>query len=184
MQNILEIPEIRDSIWTVSVQDYHKLIELEIVPIKTELIEGVIIKKMTKGEEHLYYSDVFYEFLREAKPSGTIIRKEAPIILKNSEPEPDISILNGTLKDYRYQKPTTAILVVEISKTSLSYDKSKLALYAEAGVENYWIVDIKNKLVEIYTQAVDKEYLHKEIKRVHDSINIFGSKLLLSEVFD
>lgn len=61
--------------------------------------------------------------------------EDQPLTLRDSEPEPDIVVVRGTVEDYRIQHPSTAALVVEIAISSLGLDHGKIALYAEAGVE-------------------------------------------------
>jgi Uma2 family endonuclease len=84
---------------------------------------------------------------------GFWVRKEAPLTLSDSEPEPDISVVPGKRSDYWAGHPTTAILVVEVAVSSTEIDREKGALYAEAGVSEYWIVLVQEGAVEVHTRA-------------------------------
>ena len=66
--------------------------------------------------------------------------KEDPLTLADSEPEPDLAVIDGKIKDYDYIRVTTARLVIEVSVSSLALDRAKAAIYAAAGIPEYWIV--------------------------------------------
>lgn len=180
---VLENPEVRKLVSTISVEEYHRLNESGVLSQKTELIEGVILDKMTKSPDHGYFSDLFFEKLSKIKPSDSIIRCEKPLTLKRSEPEPDITIIKGSLQDFRKSNPQTALLVVEIAKTSIGYDREKIAIYAEAQVENYWIVDLNKKQVESYSKPTSGDYTIKILYNSNDHIPIFDSEIDLKEIF-
>jgi Uma2 family endonuclease len=72
-----------------------------------------------------------------------------------SEPEPDVSVVTGSLEDYTSAHPTTALLVVEVSDSTLSYDRNrKASLYARAGIADYWIVNVVDSQLEVRRQPV------------------------------
>lgn len=82
---------------------------------------------------------------------GWLVRAHAPLALgRRSRPEPDISVVRGTARDFWDHAPATAALVVEISDTSLHLDRGrKSAIYAGAGIAEYWIVNLIGMVVEI-----------------------------------
>ena len=84
---------------------------------------------------------------------GYYIRPEKPLVLPDdSEPEPDIVGLRGRPRDYRRQYPThqEALLVLEVSRATLAYDQGeKASLYAEAGIEDYWILNLRDRQLEV-----------------------------------
>jgi Uma2 family endonuclease len=182
--SILELEDVRNLVHVFSVEEYHKLLDAGLVPVKTELIEGVIVRKITKGDDHVYFCNLLYDALRAILPSGFFVSKEDPISLSNSEPEPDISIIQGSHKDYRNKKPVTAFLIVEVAKSSLGYDRRKIPLYAAAEVEHYWIVDIDNKRIETYTRPQGNDYLSMELKTAKDVIHLFDKEISLSVLFE
>ena len=78
------------------------------------------------------------------------MRQEASLLLGDSVPEPDVAVVRGEEKEFRLAHPTTAALIVEVAVTSLAADREKAALYAEAGVGEYWIVVAGAGQVEAY----------------------------------
>ena len=76
----------------------------------------------------------------------------APVSLDDeSEPEPDLAIVPGGLRDYLHEHPARPVLAVEIADSSLSFDRRrKGSLYARAGIEDYWIVNLVNRVLEVY----------------------------------
>ncbi|HMW08118.1 MAG TPA: Uma2 family endonuclease [Leptospiraceae bacterium] len=180
---VLENPEVRKLFSTVSVEKYMQMIGLGVIPENTELIEGVIVHKMTKGPDHSYFSDILFDALSKIKPMHTIIRSEKPLTLLRTVPEPDISIISGSLEDFRNANPTTALLVVEIAKTSLNYDREKIPIYAEAKIENYWIVNLSKQQIETYQNPNGDDYSNKITYSAQDIISIFGKEIHLKEIF-
>ena len=77
--------------------------------------------------------------------------------------------------DYRETSPKTARLVIEISISSLQYDREKARAYASGNVDEYWIVDTKAQKIEVFTQAKGNEYIDKKIYKFSDIIPIFES---------
>jgi len=127
---------------------------------RAELIEGVIIEKMGKSPLHTRLSHRLFEILRTRLGDGFWVRLEAPLSLKAqlSEPEPDLSVVAGSDHDYAVSHPSTALLVVEISVSSIEADRGMAGLYAAAGVEEYWIVRGREEIVEVYTCPTSTGY--------------------------
>ena len=85
------------------------------------------------------------------RPQGPVIRGEY------SEPEPDLSVVRGAPDDFE-DHPSTVLLVVEVSKTSLSLDtKKKQSLYASMGVPDYWVLDLENRQLLVFRQPISDE---------------------------
>lgn len=171
--------ELESAIFPISQEVYHKLLKSGEISEKTELMEGIIIKKMTKGTLHVYYLIHLQEKLQSMIPTGYFMRVEAPLNLGESELEPDISVVKGNKKDFIYNHPNSASLVIEISDSSLTIDRKKLAVYARAGIENCWILDINNKRMEAYSQPSKNEYLMSRIYNSGETVSSpFGEFLL------
>jgi Uma2 family endonuclease len=180
---ILENPEIRKSIAPISIECYHKIINADPAYEKTELFEGMVITKMTKGYSHNYFSDLLIQFLTPIVPPNTFLRSEKPITVGNSEPEPDISIVSGKISDYRYKNPETALFIAEIAHSSLEYDRQKKIIYSRAGVPIYWIVNVEGECIEVYNTIVDGTYQNKTIYTKEDTIPILNTFLDLKVFF-
>ena len=95
-------------------------------------------------------------------PEGFSVRQDQPITLKDSEPEPDVSIVLGPESDYWDQHPTTAMLLIEVAITTPNLDREKAALYAEAGVQGYWIVLPRERKIEVHRQPQGEGFAEKE----------------------
>jgi Uma2 family endonuclease len=120
---------------------------------RVELMEGEVIERSPLSPRHVASTDRLYRLLREVVPDGYWVRLQAPLSLGDSEPEPDVSVVQGSPDDYEEAHPTTAALVIEVSDTSLLYDRTfKQSLYAKAGIPEYWIVNLKDSQVEVYPE--------------------------------
>jgi Uma2 family endonuclease len=100
-----------------------------------------------------------YDLIRPQVPPGFWLRKEEPVTLRDSEPEPDLSLVRGTRADFAARHPATASLVIEIAVTSAAEDRSLASLYAEAGVEEYWIVLPIERRIEVCRRPESGAYL-------------------------
>ena len=119
---------------------------------RLELIEGELIEMSPMSSKHgMVISKVQRALLRIAA-IGHLIVTQTPLDLGAlSEPQPDVMICTGTEDDYMESPPTHALLVVEVADSSLRYDRGqKASLYAKAGIEDYWIINLKDGTLEVY----------------------------------
>ncbi|MCS6919472.1 MAG: Uma2 family endonuclease [Fimbriimonadales bacterium] len=125
-----------------------------------ELIEGDIYETAPVGPEHGYTVDVVTQTLTpHSKPGAYYVRIQNPLRLDESEPVPDVSVVPGKPEDYLHALPTTALLVIEVADTSLERDRTKkLALYARHQIPEYWIVNLSERVVEVYREPQGEEY--------------------------
>jgi Uma2 family endonuclease len=133
--------------------EYERLVETGVFddqPI--ELIGGHLIVAEPKGAYHSTAVGNTDDALRSVLPSGWIVRNQDPIALDDdSEPEPDIAVVRGSRPDYREDHPDRVALVIEVAESSLAFDRSqKASLYARGGVEDYWIVNVVDGVLEVY----------------------------------
>jgi len=156
---ILENAEIRQRVAPVTIERYHRMIELGLFdqwPV--ELVNGVIVEKMSKSEMHLFLVQFLFRALTNFCPEDRfLVRKEDPLTIGDSEPEPDISVVLGTLNDFRHKKPTTAQFVIEVAISSLALDRAKAAEYGKAGVPEVWIVVPEEHRTEVYRRSTNGE---------------------------
>ncbi len=142
-------------------EQFHKLGELGFFDDdqKYELLEGDIYPMPPEEPEHAgISSDIAYQFIRRG---ATVwhARIEKPLRLGDSEPIPDIAIVPGRTRNYLAQHPTTALLIIESAHTSLPRDRTrKLAIYAQAGIPEYWIVNQQDRRLEVYREPAGSEY--------------------------
>jgi Uma2 family endonuclease len=93
--------------------------------------------------------------VRAAFASGWDVRGQLPVALdEESEPEPDVSVVPGSFRDYPHAHPAGAVLVVEVADSSLALDRGeKAGLYARARVPEYWIVNLMGHALEVYRDS-------------------------------
>jgi Uma2 family endonuclease len=122
---------------------------------RVELIDGYLVKKMGKNPPHSWTATVMLKSLEPILPLGWTWRHEQPVqIPEFDEPEPDIAIVRGTDDDSkrRIPKPSDVALLVEVSETTLERDRGeKLLAYAKGRIPIYWIVNLVDRQVEVYS---------------------------------
>lgn len=140
-----------------SVDDYHAMADAGILeegaPI--ELLEGWLVPKMTKNPPHEFALTTLWHLFNQMLPGTHLMRGQSPITCGTSEPEPVISIVRGSPRNYVDQHPFPAdvALVVEVAEASLkSARTTKKRTYAEASIIEYWIVNLIDRQIEVYTQ--------------------------------
>jgi Uma2 family endonuclease len=121
---------------------------------RVELIEGEVLQMAPQGPTHSTGTCTTQDTLRDAFGPGFYVRHQLPLSLgQASDPEPDLAVVRGSSRDYRTAHPTTALLVVEVADTTLAFDRQKKAsLYARAGIQDYWIVNIPEQVVEVHRE--------------------------------
>lgn len=150
MVAILDIPEVRARVSRVSVAEYHRIGESG-ERRRTELIRGIVIEKISKSPLHSSISTRLNKLVLRLAPDGYIVRKEEPLTLLDSEPEPDIAVVAAREgEEFATEHPHTAELVIEVAVTSAALDRANASLYAEAGVQEYWIVLGASRAIEVY----------------------------------
>ena len=121
---------------------------------RLELIEGEIVQMSPQGSQHATGVTLVENTLRTVFGKNYVVRVQMPLAISSgSEPEPDIAIVTGAPRDYCKEHPTTAELVIEIADTTLTYDRTKkTAMYAQAGIQEYWILNLLDRQLEVYRQ--------------------------------
>ena len=117
-----------------------------------ELLGGQLIVAEPQSDRHYTAIQALDEALRTAFGPGWTVRTQGPIALDDeSEPEPDVAVVRGTFRDYATGHPSRPVLIVEVSLSSLALDRAyKSSLYARAGLADYWIVNLIDRVVEVY----------------------------------
>ncbi|MBL1175569.1 Uma2 family endonuclease [Pantanalinema sp. GBBB05] len=141
-----------------TVDDYHRLIELGFIKEgdRIELIRGELVQMVAKGTSH---SSCNTRLLYELLPllgDRAIVRHQDPVTLpRHSEPEPDFAIVKVRSDRYRsaHPQPKDILLIIEVSDSTLTYDQTtKLSVYAEHQIPDYWIVNLVANQLECYSQ--------------------------------
>jgi Uma2 family endonuclease len=102
----------------------------------------------------------------------------------NSEPQPDLAIIKGSEDDYTESHPNTALWVIEISNSTLNLDRKKINSYAKAGIPVYWIIDLVNNQIEVYSNLSQGQYLENKSYGAQDNVDlpVLDGEIMLSEL--
>jgi Uma2 family endonuclease len=120
---------------------------------RVELIDGEIVQMAPQKDLHAVIIGLASRAARAAFGASVWVREQLPLrIGEYSEPEPDVSVVSGDPRDYiGSDHPATALLVIEVSDTTLRFDQQrKASLYASAGIGEYWIINVKTRQLEVY----------------------------------
>src|SRR5262245_36671009 len=133
--------------------EYDRLVELGVFegdPV--ELIGGHLVVAEPQYPYHASAISAVDYALRSVLPPGWVVRLQAPISLDDeSEPEPDLAVVPGRPADYRHAHPARPVLVIEVAESSVAFDRvHKGSLYARAEIQDYWIVDLVDRVLEVY----------------------------------
>ena len=155
-------------------EEFHRLDEEGFFPPdkRVELINGVVYEMPTQDSWHASTIQAAQEELRQVFVDGCHLRNQMPLALDLcSEPVPDLAIVTGHWRDYRSAHPTTAVLVVEVSASSVRFDREeKRLLYATAGLPEYWILYVKTKQLEVMREPQDGDYRSRVILKPGDTV--------------
>ena len=141
-----------------TIDEYHRLADLGFLTEndRVELIRGEIMQMAAKGTAHTNCCRDLLEELAGLLVGRAKLQCQDPIVLpSNSEPEPDFAILRSRADNYRFALPNAddVLLVIEIADSTLKYDReTKVPLYAEAGIPDYWIFNLIENHLEAYSE--------------------------------
>ncbi len=151
---------VRTKLWTR--EEYDRLVAAGAFhPMaRLQLVQGEIVEMAPQSAEHATAVRRLQKALETVFGDGYDVRPQLPLALSDeSEPEPDVTVVEGSLEDFRHQHPTRAILIVEIADSTLSFDKKrKHAMYAAAGVPEYWILNLVDGVLEVYRAPRESTY--------------------------
>jgi len=135
-------------------REYDRLIELGVLhedePI--ELLAGRLVVREPQRTPHATATQLAADALRAAFGVGWSVRVQLPVALDDeSEHEPDVAVVPGAPRDYLREHPSAPVLVVEVAHDSLRADRTlKARLYARAGIADYWIVNLVDRVLEVH----------------------------------
>jgi Uma2 family endonuclease len=157
-------------------EEYHRAADLGLFrpEERLELLDGEIIARMTQNEPHAAVAAHAARILAQLFGPDHHTRTHSPIVLNGrSEPEPDVIVVPGTEFDYlsRHPGPTDLRLVVEVSDTTLRYDRGrKGTAYARAGIVEYWIVNLPDRQLEVHRDPSGARYRSVTVYREQDAV--------------
>ncbi|MEG5036580.1 Uma2 family endonuclease [Microcoleus sp. AT3-D2] len=157
VESVAAIPN--DLILRLSIEQYHAIIQAGILTDddSVELLEGWLVFKMPKNPPHRVTTRLVRTALENILPAGWYVDSQEPITLSNSEPEPDIVVVRGDTRQYldRHPGAEDIALIIEVSDTTLQRDRTvKKRIYARAGISIYWIVNLVEEQIEVYSQPL------------------------------
>jgi Uma2 family endonuclease len=142
-----------------TVDEYEQMTDIGILNEnhRVELIRGEIIEKMAIGDQHAARVNKLNRLVGRTLGDAALVSIQNPIRLPDSEPEPDVALLRPQEDYYASGKPGPAdiLLVIEVSDSTLDFDRDvKLPMYADAGISEYWIVNLVDETLEVYRQPM------------------------------
>jgi Uma2 family endonuclease len=145
------------SIARFSVARYQRMIETGILTSddKVELLENYVVLKMPRNPPHDGTIDLIKVALSPYIPAGLFLRSQQTVVLADSQPEPDFAIVRGDARTYltRHPGPADVGLIIEVADSSLLRDqRDKTRIYARGGITCYWIVNLVDRRIEVFTQ--------------------------------
>jgi Uma2 family endonuclease len=168
-----------EPIWRLTVEQYHAMINAGILtdddPV--ELLDGWLVYKMPKNPAHRATTRLVRVALEALIPEGWYVDSQEPITTADSEPEPDVVVVQGSTRDYldRHPGPADLAIVVEVSDATVQRDRtSKKQAYARSGIVSYWLVNLPERQVEVYTQPnpANSDYAQRQNYGLADSLPV------------
>lgn len=149
---------------------------------RVELLEGALVEVAPQGLEHADVVEALNRLLARGLPERLRLRPALPFAASDtSEPEPDFAVVAGA-RD-RQSHPQAAVLVVEVSQSSLAKDLGvKAGVYAAAGVPTYWVIDLPHRCVHVHTAPADGAYGDVRVASFDDALDAAGVRVVLSDL--
>ena len=178
-----------DRLYRISLDKYHQMAAHGIFSGRDRvvLLDGLLVTRMTRHPPHVTATSKSVKALEAVVPEGWMVNKEDPVSFPSgptgadSEPEPDVTVVRGTIDDYtdHHPGPADIALVVEVADSSLAEDRAGLVRYAWAGIPTAWIVNLPERRVEVHTEPTgpDAQARHLEVA-------VYGTDGLVPVVID
>ena len=151
-------------------EEYHRMGEVGILKPtdRVELIRGEIVEMSPIGDRHAAFVDNLTMLLAARLVDRAIVSVQNPVALADdTEPQPDLKILRRRPVPYKEREPWAedVLLLIEVAESSLAYDRStKLRLYAEAGIPEYWVIDCVAESIEVHRAPQANGY--RDVSRI------------------
>ena len=163
--------------YRMSIEKYEQLVGSGVFTKhdKLQLVNGRLVAKVTKNPPHAVANDRCRNALSRSVPAGWSFRTENPVRLPpGSEPEPDQCVVRGELTDYVNHHPGAddVGLLVEIADASLDDDRKMALTYSVSGIQVYWIVNLVERQIEVFTSPTPRGYDVKQVYKAHEKVPI------------
>jgi Uma2 family endonuclease len=141
--------------YRLSVAQYDAMARLGVLTKqdRVELFDGILVERRPKSQRQHATRWMIVHSLSFTLPQGWFAVTNWPVVLTRSEPEPDVMVIRGSIDDYGRRKPGPGdvALVVEVSDSTYADDLNRRAYYAESGITVYWIANIRERRIEVYS---------------------------------
>lgn len=170
-----------ENLWRISVPQYHAMIASGALTEddRIELLQGWLVEKMPKNPRHSTITRVIRKYLEQLVPEGVYVDSQEPITTDDSEPELDVFVVKGSELDFveSHPKPKDVSIVIEVSDSTLKQDQTlKKRLYARAGIPVYWIANIPDNQIEVYSEPYEgtsgADYRQRQTYGIEDKMPI------------
>lgn len=145
-------------LWTS--EEYQRLAETGVLSgRRIELIEGQVLQMSPMGSRHSVTLMKLVRLLPQKFNESYSIQIQSPLALsRHSQPEPDAAVLLGPPSDFREELPIKAVLTIEVADSTLRFDRTtKAKIYAAAGIEDYWIINLSEDQVEVHRKPTPED---------------------------
>ena len=172
----------------INVEEYYKMAEVGILKPedRVELIDGEIYRTSPIGSQHAAIIDYLAMKLNETFKHNAIVRVQNPLrIDDNNEPEPDITLIKYRADFYAaaHPVPNEVLAVVEVAGSSIRFDKDiKSLLYASCGIPEYWIINMNEDQLEVFSDPKGGNYAQNRLYGPADDVTLMGSKLAVKNL--
>jgi Uma2 family endonuclease len=162
--------------YAFTVADYHQLIASGHFKRtdRVELISGELTIMPPIGPEHSFHTTRITNTLPQMLPTGVWLRVNEPITIGNhSEPQPDAAVVRERPDGYRsaHPGPKDVLLIIEVADTSAAFDTQvKAKLSSKAGIPEYWVIDVQESCLRVFTEPSDRGYKHIQVLERDDTV--------------
>jgi Uma2 family endonuclease len=172
---ILPAPLASPAVYRMTVDEFERIAD-SLDNDQVELVDGYLVWRDDMKPPHVLATERLRRRLDRIVPEGYFVREEKPIRIPDfDEPRPDVAVVRGDHERYRANHPGPADVVhlIEVSETSLDRDKGKkLLIYARSGVRHYWIVNLVDRQIEVYTNPGPDGYQSSEFLKAGQDIAV------------
>lgn len=151
-----------EPVFRLTVDEYHGLASTGVLGDKSpiELLEGYLVQKMTEGPQHHILVEVLRRIIERQLPAGLHVRSDGPLTLSTSEPEPDLAVVRGKVRDFAKRHPHAGetLFLVEIADSSMPRDFGwKKRIYAAEAIAIYCVIDVPQQRIVVHSQLDDSK---------------------------
>jgi Uma2 family endonuclease len=177
-------------LYKMSLDQYDAMVESGIFTERDrlQLVSGILVAKLTQGDDHCVADDLCRVALSAVLPAGWFVRPNKSVGLPpDGAPEPDEAVVRGSIRDYgrgKRGKPGAqdVALVVEVAQSSLAQDRAMVCVYGKAGITLYWIVNLVDRQVEVYSDPQPDGYATRNDYRSGQAVPVVLDGVVIGSI--